>query len=92
MIVLNVFYQARPGMRERFAEEMASSGLLAAIRGEEGCGGYEYFAALEDPDRLFLLEQWADEAALAAHQASGNMAALRAVKDRYVLTTDIRRY
>lgn len=92
MIVLNVFYQARPGMRERFAEEMASSGLLAAIRGEEGCGGYEYFAALEDPDRLFLLEQWADEAALAAHQASANMAALRQLKERYLLTTDVRRY
>ena len=92
MIVLNVFYRTRPGMREQFVEEVTARGLLASIRGEKGCGGYEYFAALEDPDRLFLLEQWADEAALAAHQASANMAALRAVKDRYVLTTDIRRY
>ena len=92
MIVLNVFYRTRPGMREQFVEEGTARGLLAAIREETGCGGYEYFAALEDPDRLFLLEQWADEAALAAHQASANMAALRAVKDRYVLTTDIRRY
>ena len=92
MIVLNVFYQVRPGMREKFVGEVTSSGTLASIRGEKGCGGYEYFASLEDPDRLFLLEQWADEAALAAHQASANMAALRQLKERYLLTTDVRRY
>ena len=53
---------------------------------------YEAFDALEDPDRLLLLEQWADEAALAAHQAGAGIAALREVKDRYVLATEIRRY
>ena len=92
MIALNVTYQARPGMRERFVEEVVSSGTLASVRGEKGCLGYEYFAALEDPDKLFLLENWADEAALEAHQKSPAMAALRAVKEKYMVSTDIKRY
>ena len=71
---------------------MKDSGLLAAIRAEEGCGRYEYFAALEDPDRLFLLEQWEDDAALEAHQQSGNMTRLRAIKEKYMVSTDIKRY
>ena len=29
---------------------------------------------------------------MAAHQASANMAALRQLKERYLLTTDVRRY
>ena len=92
MIALNVTYQARPGMRERFVEEVKARGLLDAIRGEKGCARYEYFAALEDPDRLLLLENWADEAALEAHQKSPAMAALRAVKEKYMVSTDIKRY
>ena len=41
MIVLNVFYRTRPGMREQFVEEVTARGLLAAIREETGGGGYE---------------------------------------------------
>ena len=92
MIMLNVFYRAKPGMREKFVGEVDSSGTLASIRGEKGCGGYEYFASLEDPDRLFLLEQWADEEALTVHQSSPGMAALRTIKEKYVADTEIRRY
>ena len=92
MITLNVFYQAKPGMRERFTAEVKDSGLLAAIRAEEGCGRYEYFAALEDPDRLFLLEQWEDEAALARHGNSAGMAALGRLKQEYIQNTEVRRY
>ena len=92
MIVINVIYQMKPGMREHFVGEMASSGTLTSIRGEKGCGCYEYFASMSDPDKLFLLENWADEAALEAHQKSPAMAALRAVKEKYMVSTDIKRY
>ena len=92
MIVINVTYQMKPGMREHFVGEMASSGTLTSIRGEKGCGCYEYFASMSDPDKLFLLENWEDEEALTAHQSSPGMAVLRALKDKYVMHTDIKRY
>ena len=59
-IVVNVIYQAKPGMRERFVEEVTRHGILSETRAEAGCLRYEYFAALDDPDRLFLLEHWAE--------------------------------
>ena len=92
MIMLNVFYRAKPGMREKFVEEVKARGLLDTIRAEEGCGSYGYYAALEDPDCLLLVEQWADDAALDRHQAAPHMAGLQELKDRYLLSTEIRRF
>jgi quinol monooxygenase YgiN len=34
---------------------------------EPGCEQYEVFQSVLDPDKLVLLERWADEAALEAH-------------------------
>lgn len=53
---------------------------------------YEYFAALEDPDKLFLLECWEDEACLDAHAHSENMERLKQLKEQCALDTQIRRY
>ena len=36
MIVLNVLYTAKEGMREAFVDQLESRGILAKIRGEEG--------------------------------------------------------
>ena len=92
MIVLNVFYQTKPGLRKTFVEAVKARGILASIRAEAGCRGYEYFAALEYPDKLFLLEQWEDEAALARHGNSAGMAALGRLKQEYIQNTEVRRY
>ena len=92
MIVLNVTYSMKPGAREKFLSEVSGSGLLGKIRAEQGCLRYEYFAAVEDPDKLFLLENWADEAALDAHAGSDNMARLRQLKEIHALDTQILRY
>ena len=91
-IVLNVTYTMRPGMRERFVELVREQGILAGIRAEPGCLQYEYFTALEDPDKLFLLECWADQACLDAHACSENMARLKQVKEQCTLDTQIKRY
>ena len=69
-IVLNVFYQTKPGQRDQFVEQVKEQGVLSKTRAEDGCLCYEYFDAREDPDRLFLLEIWADEAAMEVYAVS----------------------
>ena len=91
-IVVNVIYQAKPGMRERFVEEVTRHGFLSETRAEAGCLRYEYFAALDDPDRLFLLEHWADQAAVERHRGTKHMAQLQELKRFYVAECVIQRF
>lgn len=76
----------------KFVELVREQGVLAGVRAERGCLQYEYFAALEDPDKLFLLECWEDEACLDAHAHSENMERLKQLKEQCALDTQIRRY
>ena len=91
-IVLNVFYKATPGMRDKFVEEVKKQGVLDKTLAEPGCRRYEYFDARENPDLLFLLEIWADEEAMTGHQNSEHMALLRQIKAEYIEDTRIERY
>ena len=91
-IELIVTYTAKPGAREAFVDAVVGQGVLAKVRAEGGCVRYEYFAALEDPDKLLLLESWADQAALDAHSQSEGMAELKQIKAIHILDTQIQRY
>ena len=44
--------------------------LIPLSRAEPGCLQYDAHRDPDDPDRFFLFERYADEAALEAHQAS----------------------
>src|SRR6185437_7014204 len=58
-----------------FAATRGKGGELAAamrercadVRKEPGCVQFEAFQSVDDPDRIVLLEHWADQAALDAH-------------------------
>ena len=64
-IRLIVSIAAVPGKGAELAGVMAPR--LAEVRREPGCEQYEVFQNIEQPDRLVLLERWADEAALQVH-------------------------
>lgn len=87
IVLLQVTYRLRPGMRDAFVQTLAQTGLLDRIRGEVGCIQYEYFNAREDADKLLLIEQWQSQAALDAHQAMPHMAQLKQLKPQFVLDT-----
>ena len=91
-IVLNVFYKTKPGMRDKFVEEVKKQGVLEKTLAEPGCVRYDYFDAREDANLLFLLEIWADEEAMTAHMNSEHMALLRQIKAEYMEDTRIERY
>ena len=92
MLGILVTYTAKPGRREEFVSRVTSQGLLAAVRAEHGCLGYQYFYAAEDPDQLLLVEQWTDESAQAAHMEQPHMKELAAIKGECILSTQLERY
>ena len=91
MIFINVTYDCKPGKREAFYREICERGIGEKSRSENGCGRYEYFNAIEKPDRLFLAEEWSDPEALAAHSASAHFAELQGLKAEYVEDVTIKK-
>src|SRR5262249_15264979 len=62
---LVVTIQAKPGEGGELAQ--AYRARCSEVAKEAGCEQFEVFQGAVDPDKLVLLERWADKAALAAH-------------------------
>ncbi len=92
MIVLNVYYEAKPGKREEFHKAVEESGIAKASRGEAGNRKYDYFRAADDPDLMLLVEHWEDEEAFQFHTQQSHFKALRELKAKYVENTTIMRF
>jgi quinol monooxygenase YgiN len=56
---------AKPGKGTELAQAMADR--CRAVQQEPGCQQFEVFQSALDPDKLVVLELWADPAALDAH-------------------------
>ena len=48
----------KEGDRELAVKEMTESGVLAAIRNENGCLTYDYYYSADNPKALALYEEW----------------------------------
>ena len=92
MITVNLYYKGMNGSARRFAEEMESSGIAAAIRAEEGNLRYQYFQPLDDPETVLLIDSWTNQAAIDAHHASSMMALLAALREKYDLHMTVERF
>jgi quinol monooxygenase YgiN len=56
---------AAPGRRDELV--VAAQTVAAATREDAGCLTYSFAADVENPDRIFSIEIWADRAALDEH-------------------------
>ena len=92
MITVNLYYTGSNGSAGKFAEEMESSGIAAAIRAEKGNLRYRYFMPLDDPETVLLIDSWADQAAIDAHHASPMMAKVAALREKYDLHMAVERF
>ena len=93
MIVLNVTYKCKPGMRDGFLEKINAEGIGEACRAEDGCEKYDYYFPFDDrADELLLIEKWRDAEALAAHAETPHYAVLKALKPQYVTETVVERF
>ena len=92
MITVNLYYTGKNGAARAFAKEMAESGVVAAIRAEEGNLRYEYFFPMDDPETVLLIDQWRDQAAIDAHHASPMMGSIAALREKYDLHMKVERF
>ena len=91
-ITVNLRYTGVDGNAKKFAEEMLSSGTVAAIRAEKGNLRYEYFQSLDDPETILLIDSWVDQEAIDAHHATPMMNTIAKLREKYDLNMTIERY
>ena len=92
MITVHLYYTGSNGSARDFAEEMVRSGIVSAIRAEEGNLRYAYFFPMDDPETVLLIDQWRDQAAIDAHHASPMMAEIAALREKYDLHMKVERF
>ncbi len=90
-MVLCVSYIAKPGMREAFLEKIESMGIQEKVERENGCIRYEYYRSVRNADELLLVEKWESEECQAEHVKQPHMAALRELKEQYVVSTSVEK-
>ena len=91
-ITVNLYYHGKNGSARAFAEEMERSGIADAIRAEKGNLQYRYFAPLDDPETVLLIDSWVDQAAIDAHHQSPMMQKLAALREQYDLHMEAKRF
>ena len=89
MLLIQVTYTMRPGQREAFVRRIRETGILDAIRGEEGCLGYSYYLPEEEDGTLLLIEKWTGAPAQKAHLETPHMKQMAAFKPEYVADTKL---
>ena len=89
MLLVQVTYTMLPGKRDEFLKRVRETGILSAIRGEEGCLGYSYYLPEEEDGTLLLLERWSGAQAQKAHMATPHMAQMAQMKPEYISGTQI---
>ena len=89
MLLIQVTYTMRPGQREAFVRRIRETGILDAIRGEEGCLGDSYYLPEEEDGTLLLVEKWTGAPAQKAHLETPHMKQMAAFKPEYVADTKL---
>lgn len=87
MYTIYVKFTCLPEKREAFIEKVKDTGILDAIRAEDGCMKYDYYLSEKDPNELLLIEQWASKQHQQTHIAQPHMVQLRELKDGYITQT-----
>ena len=89
MYTIYVKFTCLPQKRQDFIERVKATGVLAAIRAEEGCLKYDYYLSAEDPNELLLIEQWKSKDHQQVHLTQPHMDTLRSFKDDYIAATHL---
>ena len=87
MYTIYVQFTCLPQKREAFIQKVKETGVLAAIRAEEGCLKYDYYLSEAEPNELLLIEQWESKNHQQIHIEQPHMVALREFKGDYIYNT-----
>ena len=89
MYTIYVKFTCLPNKRGAFIQKVRETGVLDAIRRENGCVKYDYYLSEEDPNELLLLEQWETKEHQQIHITQPHMALLRSFKEDYITDTHL---
>ncbi len=87
MYTIYVKFECVEQKREAFIQKVKDTGILAAIRAEDGCIKYDYYLSEKDKNELLLVEQWASKEHQQIHITQPHMKKLQEFKDDYILKT-----
>jgi len=87
MYTIYVKFTCLPEKRAAFIQQVKETGVLDAIRGENGCIRYDYYLSEKDPNELLLIEQWESKTHQQVHIQQPHMAKLREFKGAYITNT-----
>ncbi len=90
MYTIAVTFTCLPDKREAFIKKVRATGILDAIRAEDGCGKYDYYLSEQDENELLLIEQWQTKDHQQKHLETPHMAQLRTFKADYISATTLR--
>ena len=91
-ITVNIYYKGENGSARKFAEEMISSGTVAAIRNEKGNIRYDYFYPVDDAETVLLIDSWENQEAIDAHHGTPMMDTIFKLREKYNLHMKVERY
>lgn len=92
MITMHLYYTGPEGNARAFSLEMEQSGIVNRIRQQAGNQRYQYFAPLDDPHSILLIDSWTDQSALDIHHASPMMQEILDLRNKYQLIVTAERY
>ena len=87
MYTIYVKFDCLPQKREAFIQKVKETGVLDAIRNEDGCIRYDYYLSEKDPNEILLIEQWESKIHQQVHIEQPHMDALRSFKNDYITNT-----
>lgn len=87
MYTIYVKFECIPKKRELFIKKVKDTGVLDAIRAEDGCIKYDYYLSEKDPNELLLIEQWESKQHQQIHIEQPHMEVLRGFKGDYITDT-----
>ena len=79
------------GGREKAVKEMTESGVLAAIRNEDGCLTYDYYFPVEEPKTLALYEEWESAEHQKIHMTQPHMKTALEIMGKYTESVTIKK-
>lgn len=91
-ITINIYYKGENGNARKFAEEMIETGIVDAIRNEDGNERYDYFFPVNDMETVLLIDSWKDQKSLDIHHSLPLMTQIAMLRDKYDLHMKVERY
>ena len=91
-LTINIYYTGKNGSAKKFAEEMASNGIVDKIRAEDGNERYEYFFPMGDKETVMLIDRWKNQEALDIHHKSEMMKQIAELRNKYELKMKVEKY